>query len=65
MAKEELVALNVMIPQSQKQALDRIAADEYTSSAAVVRRALRVFLSGSATNVAHPERPNVPAAREG
>lgn len=52
MSREELVALNVQIPASQKRAVDRIARDEYVSTAAVVRRALRLFLASSATKVA-------------
>ena len=52
MTREAMVALNVQVSASQKRALDRMARDEEVSSAAVVRRALRLFLAGAATKVA-------------
>lgn len=51
MPQEPLVALNVMIPKAYKDRLDTIAETEFTSSAAVVRRAIRFFLDQAATLV--------------
>lgn len=58
MANRELVALNVQIPKLQKEGIDRLAAEEYTSSATIVRRALRLFL-----DLDRRRRGGVPARR--
>ncbi len=51
MQNEELTALNVQVPKSYKVSIDAIAAQEITSSAAVVRRAIRFFLDQASTKV--------------